>query len=154
MQGRPSPLLKHQRTRARSHLRGDGLFAHQQSTKPKTIIMKMFNPPVELAKRSLSRLLAAILLITGTLSLLSATATFAFHIIVPIAAILVLGILVARGVLHSLSDKMESLGHDLKSFALETFSEGVQMAGQFARSSAAVFHPNPEAVRENGSEQR
>jgi hypothetical protein len=49
---------------------------------------------------------------------------------------------------------MEPLGHDLKSFALETFSESVKMAGQFARSSAAVFHPNPEAARDNGSEQR
>jgi len=116
--------------------------------------MKIFNPPVELAKRSLSRLLAATLLITGTLALLSATATFAFHVIVPLAALLALGILVARGVLHSLSGKMESLGHDLRSFTLEALSEGVQMVGQFVRSSAAVFHPNPESARENGSEQR
>jgi len=116
--------------------------------------MKIFNPPADLVKRSLSRLLAALLLITGTLALLSATAVFAFHIIVPIAAILVLGIIVARGVLHSLTGKMESLGHDLKTFALETFSEGVKMAGQCARSSAVAFHPNPEAARENGSEQR
>ncbi len=116
--------------------------------------MKIFNPPAELAKKSLSRLLAAILLITGTLALLSATATFAFHILVPLAAILILGILIARGVLHSLAGKMEPLGHDLKSFVQETLSEGVKMAGQFARSSAAVFHPNPEAARENGSEQR
>jgi len=117
--------------------------------------MKIFtNPPADLAKRSLSRLLAALLLITGTLALLSATAVFAFHIIVPIAALLVLGILIARGVLHSLTGKMESLGHDLKSFAQETLSEGVKMAWQFARSSAAAFHPNPEAVRENSTEQR
>jgi len=105
------------------------------------------NPSADLAKRSLSRLLAAILLITGTLALLSATAVFAFHVLVPIAAILALGIIVARGVLHSLSDKMETFGHDLRRFSLETFSEGVKMAGQFARSTAAVFHPNPEAVR-------
>lgn len=116
--------------------------------------MKIFNPPVELAKRSLSRLLAATLLITGTLALLSATATFAFHIIVPIAAILALGILVARGVLHSLTGKIESLGSDLCRFSVETLSEGVKMAGQFARSSAAVFHPNPESTRENSSEER
>ena len=126
---------------------GTGLFAHQQTTK--TIIMKIsISPSADPAKKSLSRLLAAILLITGTLALLSATATFAFHIVVPIAAILVLGILVARGVLHSLSGKMESIGHDLKSFALETLSEGVKMAGQFTRSSAAAFHPNPESARE------
>jgi len=111
------------------------------------------NPPADLAKRSLSRLLAAILLITGTLALLSATAMFAFHVIVPIAALLVLGILIARSVLHSLSDKMETLGSDLRRFSLETFSEGVKMAGQFARSMAA-FHPNHKAVRENGSEER
>jgi hypothetical protein len=117
--------------------------------------MKLFtNPPADLAKRSLSRLLAATLLITGTLALLSATAVFAFHIIVPIAALLVLGIIVARGVLHSLSDKMETLGSDLRQFSKETFSEAVKMAGQFARSSAAAFHPNPEAVRENIMEQR
>jgi hypothetical protein len=99
-------------------------------------------------------MLAATLLITGTLALLSATATFAFHIIVPIAALLALGILIARGVLHSLTGKIESLGHDLRRFSMETLSEGVKMAGQFARSSATVFHPNPEAARENGSEQR
>ena len=116
--------------------------------------MKTLNPPAELAKKCLSRLLAAILLITGTLALLSATAVFAFHVLVPLAAIVVLGIIVARGVLHSLSGKMESLGHDLRRFSLETFSEGVKMAGQFARSSVAAFHPNPEAARENGSEQR
>ena len=137
------------------------LFAAQPTTKQpsqtntKTIIMKLFtNPPATLVKRSLSRMLAATLLITGTLALLSATAVFAFHVLVPLAAIVVLGIIVARGVLHSLSDKMESLGYDLQTFALETFSEGVQMAGQFARSSAAAFHPNPEAVRENSTEQR
>ena len=134
---------------------GTGLFAYQQSTKPKTIIMKTFtNPPADLVKRSLSRMLAATLLITGTLALLSATAMFAFHIIVPIGALLALGILIARGVLHSLSGKMETFGHDLRRFSLETLSEGVKMAGQFARSSAAVFHPNPEAARENGTEQR
>lgn len=116
--------------------------------------MKIFNPSAELAKRSLSRLLAAILLITGTLALLSATAMFAFHIIVPIAALLALGILIARGVIHSLTGKMGSIGHDLRCFSMETLSEGVKMAGQFARSSAAVFHPNPEAPRENSTEQR
>lgn len=124
-------------------------------TNTKTIIMKIFtNPPADVVKRSLSRMLAATLLITGTLALLSATATFAFHIIVPIAAILALGIIVARGILHSLSGKMGSLGHDLRSFTLEALSEGVQMAGQFARSSAAVFHPNPESARENSTEER
>jgi len=128
---------------------------NQQPTKPKTIIMKLFtNPPAELAKKCLSRLLAALLLITGTLALLSATAVFAFHVLVPIAAILVFGILIARGVLHSLSDKMETLGHDLRRFSLETFSEGVKMAGQFARSSAAALHPNPEAARENSTQER
>ena len=116
--------------------------------------MKISNPPADLVKRSLSRLLAAILLITGTLALLSATATFAFHVLVPLAAILALAILVARGVLHSLTGKIESFGHDLRRFSMETFSEGVKMAGQFARSSAATFHPNPESARENGSEQR
>jgi hypothetical protein len=133
---------------------GTGLFAYQQSTKPKTIIMKTFNPPADLVRRSLSRMLAATLLITGMLALLSATAMFAFHIIVPIAALFVLGILIARGVLHSLTGKIESLGSDLRRFSMETLSEGVKMAGQFARSSATVFHPNPEAARENGSEQR
>ena len=133
---------------------GTGLFAYQQSDKPKTIIMKIFNPPADLVKRSLSRLLAATLLITGMLALLSATAMFAFHIIVPIAALLALGILIARGVLHSLSGKMESIWHDLRRFSLEALSESIKMAGQFARSSASAFHPNPEAARENGTEQR
>lgn len=112
------------------------------------------NPPAELAKKSLSRLLAAILLITGTLALLSATAMFAFHVIVPLAAILALGLIVARGVLHSLSGKMESLGHDLRHFSLETLSEGVKIAGQLARSTVAAFHPNPESARENIADQR
>jgi len=112
------------------------------------------NPPAEPAKKSLSRLLAAILLITGTLALLSATATFAFHILVPVATILALGVIVARGVLHLLSDKIESLGSDIRRLSLETFSEGVKMTGQFARSAAAVFHPNPEAAREIGREQQ
>ena len=116
--------------------------------------MKTFNPPADLTKKCLSRLLAATLLITGTLALLSATAVFAFHILVPVAAILALGLVVARGVLHSLTGKIESLGHDLRCFSLETISEGVKMAGQFARSSAAAFHPNPESARENGSEER
>jgi len=126
----------------------------RQTTKPTTIIMKIFNPPAELAKRCCSRLLAAILLITGTLALLSATAVFAFHVLVPLAAIVVLGIIVARGVLHSLTGKIESLGHDLRRFSMETFSEGVKMAGQFARSSVAAFHPNPEAARENTTQER
>ena len=112
------------------------------------------NPSTELAKKSLSRLLATILLITGTLALLSALASFAFYIIIPIAALLALGIIVARGVLHSLTGKMEALGDDLRRFSLETLSEGVKMAVQFARSSAEAFHPNPEAARENGTEQR
>jgi len=117
--------------------------------------MKLFTtPPADLVKRSLSRLLAAILLITGMLALLSATAMFAFHIIVPIAALLALGILIARGVLHSLTGKIESLGSDLRRFSMETLAEGVKMTGQFARSSATAFSPNPESVRENGTEQR
>ena len=112
------------------------------------------NPQVDIAKKSLSRLLAAILLITGTLALLSATAMFAFHIIVPIAALLALGILIARGVLHSLADKMESLGNDLRSFSLEAASEAVKMTAQFARASVAAFHPRPEAVSDQDTEQR
>jgi hypothetical protein len=120
----------------------------------KTIIMKIFNPPADLARRSLSRMLAATLLITGMLALLSAMATFAFHIIVPVAAILALGILIARGALHSHSGKAESVGSDLGRFSMETLAESVKMAGQFARSSAAVFSQNPEGARENGSEQR
>ncbi len=115
---------------------------------------KSINPPADLAKKSLSRLLASVLLITGALALLSAVAVFALHIIVPIAALLAVGILIARGILHSHTQKPESIGRDLGCFSLETLSEGVKMAGQFARSSAVVFHPNPDAARENSTERR
>jgi len=100
---------------------------------------KPINSPTDLAKRSLSRLLAGILLITGALALLSAVAVFAFHIIVPIAALLVVGVFIARGALHSHARKTESLGSDLGRFSLETASEAAKITGEFARSTTAAF---------------
>jgi hypothetical protein len=110
---------------------------NQQSNKTTqhNIMNTSTNLTAEPAKRSLSRLLATILLITGTLALLSAFATFAFHIIVPIAALLALGIFIARGVLHSHSGKMESLGSDLGRFSLETASEAAKITRAFAQSA-------------------
>ncbi len=115
---------------------------------------KPINSPADLAKNSLSRLLAAILLITGTLALLSAVATFAFHIIIPIAALLALGIFIARGVLHSHSEKTESLGSDLGRFSLETASEAAKIGGRFARSTTGAFRSNPKGMRDNAPNKR
>jgi uncharacterized membrane protein len=130
-------------------------FATQPTQQTTTIIMnKPINSPTDLAKRSLSRLLASILLITGALALLSAVAMFAFHIIVPIAAFLVVGIFIARGVLHSHARKTESLGSDLGRFSMETVSEAAKITWEFTRSTTAAFRSNTNGMRNNSVSER
>jgi hypothetical protein len=106
------------------------------------------NTQTDRAKKSLARLLAAILLITGTVVVLSATASFALHIVVPIAALLVLGILIARAILNSNADKPEPLGSDIARFSRETVSEAALLSTNLAKTSAIAIREASKGAKE------